>query len=196
VDRECTSLVEAIDLLHPTGLIGVSAIPKMFDQQVCEKMAALNPRPIIFALSNPTSKAECTAQEAYEWTNGTCIFSSGSPFPPVTLADGRTFVPGQGNNAYIFPGVGLGVLAAGSTRITDFDMFLAAETLADCVTDTELATGSLYPPLSKIRDVSAKIATALALHAHETGVATLTKPNDMEEYVKSLMYDPFADPYE
>ena len=96
VERECPSLMEAIDLIHPTGLIGVSAIPNMFNQEVCEKMAALNPRPIIFALSNPTSKAECTAQEAYEWTNGTVVFSSGSPFPPVTLADGRTFFPGQG----------------------------------------------------------------------------------------------------
>lgn len=196
VERECSSLMEAIDLLHPTGLIGVSAIPNMFNQKVCEKMAELNPHPIIFALSNPTSKAECTAQEAYEWTNGTCVFSSGSPFPPVTLKDGRTFVPGQGNNAYIFPGVGLGVLAAGSKRITDYDMYLAAKTLALCVTDEELKQGSLYPPLSKIRDVSAKIATSLALHAHETGVATLSKPEDMEEYVKSLMYDPFADPYE
>eukprot|EP00544_Gedaniella_sp_CCMP2646_P005648 CAMPEP_0202485154 /NCGR_PEP_ID=MMETSP1361-20130828/4065_1 /ASSEMBLY_ACC=CAM_ASM_000849 /TAXON_ID=210615 /ORGANISM="Staurosira complex sp., Strain CCMP2646" /LENGTH=544 /DNA_ID=CAMNT_0049113987 /DNA_START=26 /DNA_END=1657 /DNA_ORIENTATION=+ len=186
VDRECKSLMEAIDYIHPTGLIGVSAIPNMFNQEVCEKMAALNKHPIIFALSNPTSKAECTAKEAYEWTNGTCVFSSGSPFPPVTLSDGRTFVPGQGNNAYIFPGVGLGVLAAGSTRISDYDMFLAAETLADCVTSEELDKGGLYPPLSKIRDVSAKIATALALHAHETGVATLTKPDDMEQYVKSL----------
>jgi malate dehydrogenase (oxaloacetate-decarboxylating)(NADP+) len=87
-------------------------------------------------------------------------------------------------------------LAAGSTNITDYDMFLAAKTLADCVTSEELDKGGLYPPLSKIRDVSAKIATALALHAHETGVATLTKPDDMEQYVKSLMYDPFADPYE
>lgn len=196
VERECKTLMEAIDLLKPTGLIGVSAIPKMFDQSICETMAALNPHPIIFALSNPTSKAECTAQEAYEWTNGTCVFSSGSPFPPVTLADGRTFVPGQGNNAYIFPGVGLGVLAAGSKRITDYDMYLAAKTLADCVTDEELSKGSLYPPLSKIRDVSAKIATSLAFHAHETGVATLSKPDDMESYVKSLMYDPFADPFE
>jgi malate dehydrogenase (oxaloacetate-decarboxylating)(NADP+) len=196
VDRECKSLMEAIDFLHPTGLFGVSAIPNLFNQEVCEKMAALNKHPIIFALSNPTSKAECTAKEAYEWTNGTCVFSSGSPFPPVTLSDGRTFVPGQGNNAYIFPGIGLGVLAAGSTNITDYDMFLAAKTLADCVTSEELDKGGLYPPLSKIRDVSAKIATALALHAHETGVATLTKPDDMEQYVKSLMYDPFADPYE
>jgi malate dehydrogenase (oxaloacetate-decarboxylating)(NADP+) len=225
VERECSSLMEAIDLLHPTGLIGVSAIPNMFNKEVCEKMAALNSHPVIFALSNPTSKAECTAQEAYEWTNGTAIFSSGSPFPPVTLADGRTFVPGQGklscrgtssvledsfilvffsigvilvgNNAYIFPGIGLGVLAAGSTRITNYDMYLAAETLAECVTDEELSKGSLYPPLSKIRSVSAKIGTAIALRAYETEVATNELPEgDMEDYVKSLMYDPFADPYE
>lgn len=195
VDRECKSLMEAIELLEPTALIGVSAIHGMFSQEVCEKMAALNTHPIICALSNPTSKAECTAQEAYEWTNGSCIFSSGSPFAPVTLADGRTFVPGQGNNAYIFPGVGLGVLAAGSKRITDYDMYLAAKTLADCVSDEQLKQGSLYPPLSNVREVSAKIATSLALHAHKIGVATLTKPHDMESYVKSLMYDPFDNPY-
>jgi malate dehydrogenase (oxaloacetate-decarboxylating)(NADP+) len=98
VAQECPTLMEAIEMLQPTSLIGVSAMPKTFDQAVCEKMAAMNERPLIFALSNPTSKAECTAQQAYEWTDGKAIFSSGSPFPPVTLPDGRTFTPGQGTS--------------------------------------------------------------------------------------------------
>lgn len=100
-----------------------------------------------------------------------------------------------GNNAYIFPGVGLGVLAAGSTRITDHDMLIAAKTLAEQVTDAELEKGTLYPPLSKIRSVSAKIAVTLALHAHTSGVATEPMPDDMQAHVESLMYDPFADPF-
>lgn len=214
VEKECTTLKEAVDLVRPTGLIGVSAVPNTFDQYICEKMAEMNEKPIIFALSNPTSKAECTAQQAYEWTNGTAIFASGSPFQPVTLADGREFVPGQGtfpffilvvrstyvssvsgNNAYIFPGIGLGRLAAGSTRITDQDMLVAAEALSKQITAKELDVGCLYPPLSNIREVSSVIAVAIANHAFETGVATEPKPDDMMKHVKSLMYDPFEDPF-
>jgi len=188
----CSNLLEALEYVKPSVLIGVSAIPKAFDKNMLHQMAQLNKRPIIFALSNPTSKAECTAQEAYEWTDGMAIFSSGSPFDPVTLSDGRTFSPGQGNNAYIFPGVGLGVLAAGSTKITNYDMFLAAKSLAEQVTDKELKVGSLYPPLENIRSVSAHIASTVAANSYETGVATnFPRPNDMLEYCQSLMYDPF-----
>jgi malate dehydrogenase (oxaloacetate-decarboxylating)(NADP+) len=191
VDRPCHDLLSSIDLVKPTALIGVSAQPNTFTKEVCEVMAKMNERPIIFALSNPTSKAECTAQQAYEWTNGTAIFSSGSPFEPVTLADGRTFVPGQGNNAYIFPGVGLGVLAAGSTKVTDHDMFIAAKTLSKLVEPEQFNVGCVYPPLSKIREVSAQVAAAVAENAHATGVATELKPADMLAHVKSLMYNPF-----
>lgn len=192
---ECSTLKAAIDLVKPTAIIGVSARPNTFDQEVCEKMAALNDHPIIAALSNPTSKAECTAEQAYKWTNGKAIFSSGSPFAPVTLEDGRRFVPGQGNNAYIFPGIGLGRLAARSTRITDHDMYVAAKALSEQVTQEELDVGCLYPPLSKIREVSAHIAVAVAQNAHKTGVATAPMPEDLMAHVKSLMYDPFEDPY-
>ena len=196
VPEECPDLITAVNLIKPTAIIGVSATPNTFTQDVCEKMAELNERPIIAALSNPTSKAECTAEEAYTWTDGRAIFSSGSPFDPVTLDDGRYFVPGQGNNAYIFPGIGLGRLAAKSTRVTNHDMYIAAKTLSEQVTQAELDVGCLYPPLSRIRDVSAHIAVAIANNAYETGVATLEKPDDMMEHVKSLMYDPFDDPYE
>ena len=185
----------AIGLLKPSVIIGVSAMPNTFDEEVCEKMASLNAQPIICALSNPTSKAECTAEQAYLWTNGSAIFSSGSPFAPVTLDDGRTLVPGQGNNAYIFPGIGLGRLAAGSTRITNHDMYLAAKALSEQVSQTDLQSGTLYPPLSRIREVSAYIAVAIAKNAHDTGVATEELPDDMMAHVKSLMYDPFEDPY-
>jgi malate dehydrogenase (oxaloacetate-decarboxylating)(NADP+) len=195
VSCECKDLKTAIEAIKPNVIIGVSAQPNTFDKEVCERMAELNDRPIIFALSNPTSKAECTAEQAYKWTNGAAIFTSGSPFDPVTLEDGRRFAPGQGNNAYIFPGIGLGRLAARSTRITTHDMYIAAKALSEQVTEKDLQLGSLYPPLSEIREVSAKIAVAVALNAHETGVATDSMPDDMLTHVKSLMYDPFEDPY-
>ena len=196
VSRECSTFVEAVDTLRPSAIIGVSAIPGVFDKEICQKLASMNERPIICALSNPTSKAECTAQQAYEWTDGRAIFSSGSPFDPVTLPDGRHFVPGQGNNAYVFPGIGLGRLAAGSTRITTHDMYVAATTLAEQVTDAEYDVGCLYPPLSKIREVSAHIAVAVAMNAHNTGVATKKMPIDMMAHVKSFMFDPFQNPFE
>lgn len=190
---DCPDLLSAVEQIQPTALIGVCAMPKTFTKEICEKMAAKNEHPIIFALSNPTSKAECTAEEAYSWTNGRAIFCSGSPFSPVTLKDGRTLVPGQGNNAYIFPGVGLGVLAAGSKRVTNEDFLLAAKTLADMVDEEQLKVGCMYPPLTSIREVSKKIAVAVALQAHESGLATEEKPDDMEAHVKSLMYDPFEE---
>lgn len=158
---ECATLLEAVERIKPTALIGVCTIPKTFDRAVCEAMAKLNERPIIFALSNPTSKAECTPEEAYTFTNGKCIFASGSPFDPVVV-NGQRFVPGQGNNSYIFPGVGLGVIGAGLTHVDDEIMLIAAETLAAIVTPADLETGCVYPPLSTIREVSLKIAVAVA----------------------------------
>ena len=123
----------AINALKPTAIIGVAAVGGTFTREVLEEMARINKRPIVFALSNPTSKAECTAEEAYRWTGGRALFACGSPFDPVTL-DGQTFVPRQGNNSYIFPGVGLGVIVSRARRVTD-DMFMAAaRTLAELVT--------------------------------------------------------------
>ena len=156
------ALYDAVRLLQPTAIIGVSAQGQTFTEAICKEMAKINTNPVIFALSNPTSKAECTAKQAYEWTNGTAIFASGSPFDPVTLADGRVFEPGQGNNAYIFPGIGLGAVAVDATRITDDDMYVAAASLASQVSPEQLAKGNAYPPLSSIRQVSLKIAAAVA----------------------------------
>lgn len=158
---ECRTLDNAIDRIKPTALIGVSTIAKAFSQEVCEKMVKINRRPIIFALSNPTSKAECTAEEAYKYTDGKCIFASGSPFDPVEY-NGQRFVPGQGNNSYIFPGIGLACIGVELTHLDDQIMIIAAETLAKFVTPADLETGCVYPPLSMIRHVSLEIATAVA----------------------------------
>lgn len=189
---ECSSLVEIIERVRPSALIGVCTIPKSFDEAVCKAMAQINDRPIIFALSNPTSKAECTAEEAYRFTEGRCIFASGSPFDPVEFK-GKRFVPGQGNNAYIFPGVGLACVAVGMTHVDDFIMMIAAEALAKLVTKKDLDSGCVYPPLSNIRDVSLKIATAVAEYGYDKGYATVPKPANLMEHIRSIMYHPFKD---
>lgn len=179
----------AVDALKPTAIIGVAAVAKTFTRPILEAMARFNERPIVFALSNPTSKSECTAQEAYEWTNGRALFACGSPFDPVTL-DGRTFVPRQGNNSYIFPGVGLGTIACGARRVTDEMFSAAAWALARQVTETDIAQGSLYPALSRVREVSAHIATAVAKVAYDQALATQPRPDDLFSYIRGEMYDP------
>ena len=152
-------------------------------------MAALNRRPIVFALSNPTSKAECTAEQAYRWSEGRAIFACGSPFDPVTVG-GRRFVPRQGNNSYIFPGVGLGVIAVRATRVTDAMFMAAARTLAAQVTQDDLDQGSIYPPLKNIREVSAHIAAAVADVAYREGLTRLPRPADLLAFMKAQMYEP------
>lgn len=187
-------LVSVVRALQPTALIGVSGQPQTFSEPVLEAMAVVNQRPIVFALSNPTSNAECTAEQAYRATRGRAVFASGSPFAPVEF-DGQRFVPAQGNNAYIFPGVGLGVAVAGAPRVTD-DMFhAAATTLAATVTDDLLEQGSVYPPLSDIRRVSAAIAGAVARVAWESGAASAPQPADVGAAVMGAMYDPSYDRY-
>jgi len=178
----------AIKALKPTAIIGVAAIGGTFTRDVLEEMARINERPIIFALSNPTSKAECVAEEAYRHTGGRALFACGSPFDPVTL-DGTTFVPRQGNNSYIFPGVGLGAIASGARRITDEMFMAAAHALAHCVTEADLAQGSLYPALPRIREVSAGIAAKVAQVAYRRSLATRPVPQDIAADVKSRMYE-------
>jgi malate dehydrogenase (oxaloacetate-decarboxylating)(NADP+) len=179
----------AVKALKPTAIIGVGATPGMFTREVIEEMSRLNERPIVFALSNPTSKAECTAEQAYAWSGGKALFASGSPFDPVTY-DGRRYVPRQGNNSYIFPGVGLGVVAVRSTRVTDEMFMAAARTLAASVGEDDLAQGSLYPPLNRVRDVSAHIATSVAEVAFRNGLAEIDRPDDVLDYIRSQMYEP------
>ena len=155
--EEIRDFVDCVKKLKPTAIIGVSTVAKMFNKEVVDEMCKLNERPIIFPLSNPTSKAECTAEEAFTWTKGKVLFASGSPFDPVTI-DGKVHVPGQGNNAYIFPGVGLAAVVGGLKHITDDMMRVSARSLADMATEEDLASSCLYPALARIREVSAYIA--------------------------------------
>jgi malate dehydrogenase (oxaloacetate-decarboxylating)(NADP+) len=184
-----TDLLEAVRACKPTGIIGVSGKPQSFTEPIVREMAKINQRPIVFALSNPTSKAECTAEQAYTWTDGRGIYASGSPFDAVTY-QGRTHVSTQGNNAYIFPGLGLGVILSGASRVTDDMFYTAARAIANMTTDAMLAQGSILPPLERIRDVSATIATAVAEYAWKEGLATRERPGDVMAYVRAHMYDP------
>jgi malate dehydrogenase (oxaloacetate-decarboxylating)(NADP+) len=187
-------LLSAVEFLKPTILVGVSGQPQTFTQPIVKAMVEINERPVIFALSNPTSKAECTAEQAYSWTDGKTIFASGSPFDPVTL-NGKTYIPGQGNNAYVFPGVGLGAIESGTKHVTDEMFFVAAKALAKEVTEDDLASGCIYPPLTQIRDVSAVIAAAVAEVAYERGLATVERPDNLLDYMKSRQYEPNYESY-
>jgi malate dehydrogenase (oxaloacetate-decarboxylating)(NADP+) len=179
----------AIRALAPTAIIGVAAVGGSFTPEVLQAMATQNAQPIVFALSNPTSKAECSAEEAYRYTGGRALFACGSPYDPVTL-DGKTFVPRQGNNSYIFPGVGLGVIASGARRVTDEMFMCAARALAELVTKQDLGQGSLYPALPRIREVSAHIAAEVARVAWDRGLAAGTPPGDLPGFVRAQMYEP------
>ena len=178
----------AVNALRPTAIIGVAATGGAFTEEVCRSMARLNDRPIVFALSNPTSKSECTAEQAYRWTEGRAIVACGSPFDPVALG-GRTFVPRQGNNSYVFPGVGLGAIACKARHMSDEMFMAAAHALAATVTEADLAQGSLYPPLTSIREVSARIAIAVAQTAYRQGLAAEPAPVDLAAHVRSQMFD-------
>jgi malate dehydrogenase (oxaloacetate-decarboxylating)(NADP+) len=184
-----SGLHAAIEAVRPTAIIGVSTVPRSFDQRVIETLSRMNDRPIVFALSNPTSKSECSAEEAYRWSGGRAIFASGSPFPPCHL-DGRTFVPGQGNNSYIFPGVGLGVVASRSRLVTDRMFSAAARTLASLVLPSDLELGRIYPSLTRIREVSAHIGAAVAEVAFRDGLAGVERPPDLLAMVKAAMWEP------
>ncbi|MDO8349372.1 MAG: NAD-dependent malic enzyme, partial [Planctomycetota bacterium] len=185
---EARDLLTAIEALRPTAIVGVSAQPGTFTEPVVRAMARINQRPIVFPLSNPTSKAECTAEDAYRWSNGSALFTSGSPFAPVEFG-GRTFVPGQCNNAYIFPGLGLGAIVARARRITDSMFYAAARTLAGLVDQASLDQGLLFPRLATIRHVSTHIATAVASVAYEEGLAAAPRPDDLAAAVRAQMYD-------
>ena len=187
-DHEPLGFIDAINEIKPHILIGATGAPGTFSKEVIEAMTALNDRPAIFALSNPTSRAECTAEQAYEWSQGKAVFTSGSPFGPVEH-QGKTLKPGQGNNAYIFPGIGLGALACRASTISD-EMFLAsARSLANMVSDDNLESATLYPPLTDIREASLNIATALAEKAYEQGLAQAPKPENLRDFIAAQMYD-------
>jgi len=189
-DAEFTDdLLAVVERLKPAGLIGVSGQPQTFTQPVLEAMARINERPIVFALSNPTSKAECTAEQAYGWTQGRVVFASGSPFPALDV-NGTRFVPGQGNNAYVFPGVGLGLIVSEARTCTDEMFYVAARTLAGMVNEDDLEQGRIYPSLTRIREVSAHIAEAVAGVVFERGLAGTARPDDLGATVRKAMFEP------
>lgn len=182
-------LVEAIDEVRPTVLIGVSGQGGAFDEPAIHAMARLNERPVILALSNPTSSSECTAEQAIRWSEGRALFASGSPFEPVEHG-GRLHRVRQGNNAYVFPGVGLGARVSRARRITDEMFHAAARTLADSIRDESLESGALYPRLTRIRDVSAEIAAEVARVAWTAGLAEADEPADLDAAVRDAMWRP------
>ena len=184
-----STFVDAIKMLKPTGIIGVSTIPKLFNRQVIETMAEINDRPIIFPYSNPTSRSECTAEEAYNWSDGRAIFASGSPFPPVEIA-GRTFVPGQGNNVYIFPAMGMAVFATEATRVTQEMFIVAAKAVAEQVSEESLATGLIYPPQSRILEASLHVARRIAEYIFDKQLARVPRPDDIQAHIHACAYRP------
>jgi malate dehydrogenase (oxaloacetate-decarboxylating)(NADP+) len=183
------SLSEALDSIKPTVLIGVSGQPQTFTPEIIQKMAALNEHPIILALSNPTSKSECSAEEAYEYSDGRAIFASGSPFPAYQYK-GKTLVSGQANNSYVFPGIGLGIVVSEAKQVTDAMFLAAAKTLAALVEESDLAQGRIFPPLTAIREISAHIAAEVAWTAQRQGLAQATLPQNLVGYIRSRMYEP------
>jgi malate dehydrogenase (oxaloacetate-decarboxylating)(NADP+) len=188
-EHSAADFISAIKQIKPHVLIGETGFPGTFTQEAIKLMTEINERPALFALSNPTSRAECTAEQAYEWSQGRVIFTSGSPFEEVKYED-KAFKPGQGNNAYIFPGIGLGAVTSEATRITE-DMFLAAaRTLADLVSEEDLSVGSIYPPLQNIRAVSLQIAISVADEAYASSASFLQRPDNLEQYIEDYMYKP------
>jgi len=181
--------VDAVKVLKPTAIIGVSTVPKLFNQQVIEAMAEINERPIIFPYSNPTSRSECTAEEAYGWSGGRAIFASGSPFPPVEF-ESKTFVPGQGNNVYIFPSIGLAVFATEAKRITDDMFIIAAKAVAEQVKEEHLAVGLIYPPQCQIFATSKYVATRVAECIFDNDLAQVARPHDIGALIESCLYQP------
>lgn len=189
LDMDSADFMEAMDRIKPNILIGASGAKGAFTKEVIEKMSSFNKRPVLFALSNPTSKAECTAEEAYKYSKGRAIFASGSPFAPVEY-EGKLYVPGQGNNAYIFPGIGLGAILCAASKLPSAIFLTAAKTLANQVKQEDLDNGTLYPSLKEIREISCQIALAIIDKALELGIATENMPEDRERYVREYMYDP------
>jgi malate dehydrogenase (oxaloacetate-decarboxylating)(NADP+) len=189
-DRAAAStFVEAVEALRPTGIIGVSTVPKLFTHAVIEAMARINERPIIFPYSNPTSRSECTAEEAYLWSGGRAVFASGSPFPPVEIA-GRRFVPGQGNNVYVFPAMGMAVFATEAMLVTEEMFIVAAQAVAEQVTEDDLSMGLIYPPQSQILDASLHVAERIATYIFDQGLARVPRPDDVGALIRARTYSP------
>lgn len=191
---EKKDLSDIIQAIRPTALIGISGQANAFSKNVLELMKGINDYPLVFALSNPTSSSECTAENAYKWTRGKCLFASGSPFDSVEI-EGKTFIPGQGNNAYIFPGVGLGIILSQAEVISDELFLAAAETLSILVSDKELSSGQLYPSIKDIKKVSKEIAITVAKKAFSEGLTNMAIPQNIESSLDRIIYNPVYPDY-
>lgn len=196
--KQIQSLSRLLDYVKPTILMGLSTIGGAFNQEILEKMATLNARPIIFPLSNPSSKSECTFEDAIRHTQGRCLFASGSPFPPVEY-EGRVYHAGQGNNVYVFPGIGLGAILSKAVNVTQSMIYASATSLSDSMNEEEIAQDLLYPDISRIREVSVTVTVGVIRAAQEAGVdrelsLRALSDEELSAYVKSRMYDPFAVP--
>lgn len=182
------SLTDVIKIVKPTAIIGAAAVTGAFTEEILKFMGEINDKPIIFALSNPTSKAECTAEQAYTATKGKCVFASGSPFPPVTV-NGKTLSPGQGNNAYIFPGLALAIIVSDIRKVTEEIFLESAQLLAEMAIQEDLDQGRVYPPLSKIREVSTKLAVGLTKYAYKNKLALkYPEPEDKDRTIRAHQY--------
>jgi malate dehydrogenase (oxaloacetate-decarboxylating)(NADP+) len=181
--------VAAIESIKPTTIIGVSTVGDTFNQKVIESMSRINERPVIFALSNPTDHAECTAEQAYTWSNGKGIYAAGVQFPPVHL-NGQTFLPGQANNFYVFPAIGMAVFATQAARVTD-EMFIeSARAVADQVPSELLKQGLLFPLQSNILETEIQTAGRIAKLVFDSGLARVDRPADMVAFIRQHVYKP------
>jgi malate dehydrogenase (oxaloacetate-decarboxylating)(NADP+) len=197
------SLEQLMQTYKPTILLGLTGVAQQFSETAIREMSKHTQRPIIFPLSNPTDRAECTAEQAFKWTNGKAIFASGSPFDPVKL-NGKMYYPNQANNMFTFPGIGLGAVACGARTVTDRMLFTASTALSASLSEDLLQQGRIFPPLRTIREVSQKIAVAICKTAKEEGVNTIPVPDSDEEIMSKLIehnvwephYASFVTPYD
>ena len=191
----CDDFVEAIKRMKATAIFGVSTVGGAFNEKVLKAMADLNERPIIFPYSNPTSRSECTAEEAYTATEGRCLFASGTPFPPLEV-NGKTIEPAQGNNVYVFPALGLALYATKARRVTEEMFLVAGRTLAGTLTQEEIDDGLLYPSRTRIRSSSAVVAARIAEKIFDLGLAGVERPDDIEAFIADATYNPSYEPLE
>jgi len=184
--------VAAIESIKPTAIIGVSTIGGAFNQKVIEAMSSVNDRPVVLALSNPTEHAECTPEQAYTWSKGKAIYAAGVQFAPVHFS-GQTFLPGQANNFYIFPAVGMAIFATEAKRVTD-EMFIeAGQAVADQVPSELLKQGLLYPQQSNILEIEIQTAARVAKLVFDADLARVPRPDDMVEFIRNHVYTPKYD---